>query len=264
MSELESLAAEPDFWNDRERAEVLLRESKTAKNLLAAFDTQESLLADAQVLLDLAIEAEDPDSVAEAEELVSRVGVSLADLEFRRMLSGENDQGGAVVEINAGAGGVDAADWSQMLLRMLLRYCQKKGWKTDILDEQAGEEAGIRGATVLVEGEYAFGLLKAESGVHRLVRISPFDANARRQTSFAAVTVSPDLDDDVEVEIDESELRIDFYRAGGAGGSTSTRPRVPCGSLTCRRARWRNVRISDRSTRTSRRRCVFFARDYMS
>jgi len=150
--------------------------------------------------------------------MADQVEAELADLEFRRMLSGENDQGGAVVEINAGAGGVDAADWAQMLLRMILRYCQKKDWKVEILDEQPAEEAGIRGATLLVEGDYAYGLLKAETGVHRLVRISPFDANARRQTSFAAITVSPDIEDDVEVDIDESDLRIDFYRAGGAGG----------------------------------------------
>ena len=134
------------------------------------------------------------------------------------MLSGENDASGAIVEINAGAGGVDAADWAQMLMRMVLRYCQNKGWKVDVLDEQPAEEAGIRGATLAVAGEFAYGLLKAENGVHRLVRISPFDANARRQTSFAAVHVTPDIEDDVEVDLAESDLRIDVYRAGGAGG----------------------------------------------
>jgi peptide chain release factor 2 len=171
-----------------------------------------------EVLLELGVEAEDEESVKEAAKEASAVEAALADLEFRRMLSGENDFGGAVVQINSGAGGVDASDWAQMLLRMLLRFCQRKGWKTTILDEQSAEEAGIKSATVVVSGDYAYGLLKAEDGVHRLVRISPFDANARRQTSFAALTVTPDIDDEVEIEIDPSDLRIDLYRAGGAGG----------------------------------------------
>jgi peptide chain release factor 2 len=170
------------------------------------------------VLLDLAEEAEDVGSAWEAQALAEEVKAALDDLEFRRMLSGEYDAGAAVVQINAGAGGVDAADWAQMLLRMLVRYAERRAWKVEILDEQPAEEAGIKSATLLIDGEYAYGLLKAEMGVHRLVRISPFDAQARRQTSFAAVTVSPDIDDDVEVDIDEVDLRIDVYRAGGAGG----------------------------------------------
>lgn len=171
-----------------------------------------------EVLLDLGIEADDADSVREAEGSAAEILKALEDLEFRRMLSGENDYGGAVVQINSGAGGVDASDWAQMLLRMILRYSQRKGWKTTILDEQSAEEAGIKSATVVVSGEYAYGLLKAEDGVHRLVRISPFDANARRQTSFAALTVTPDIEDEVDVAIEDSDLRIDVYRAGGAGG----------------------------------------------
>jgi peptide chain release factor 2 len=162
--------------------------------------------------------AEAADSAREAEEQAGQIVAALDDLEFRRMLSGEHDSGAAVIEINAGAGGVDAADWAQMLLRMLLRYADRRGWKVQLLDEQPAEEAGIKSATLVVDGEYAYGLLKAEMGVHRLVRISPFDANARRQTSFAAVTVTPDIDDDVEVDINDGDLRIDFYRAGGAGG----------------------------------------------
>jgi peptide chain release factor 2 len=170
------------------------------------------------VLFDLAEEAEDAASAEEARAAAEDVKKALDDLEFKRMLSGEYDSGGAVVQINSGAGGVDAADWAQMLLRMLLRYADRKGWKVEILDEQPAEEAGIKSATLVVTGDYAYGLLKAEMGVHRLVRISPFDANARRQTSFAAVTVSPDIEDDVEVDINEGDLRIDYYRAGGAGG----------------------------------------------
>ncbi len=170
------------------------------------------------MLLELAEEAEDADSAIEAGKTCEDVAAALADMEFRRMLSGEHDDAGAVIEIKAGAGGIDAADWAQMLMRMLLRYTQKRGWKAAVLDEQASEEAGIRSATVVVDGEYAYGLLRAEHGVHRLVRISPFDQNARRQTSFASVYVTPDVNTDIEVDIDESDLRVDTYRAGGAGG----------------------------------------------
>jgi len=181
-------------------------------------DSQVQRLSDAEVLLELAAEADDHDSVVEAHETVQAVVRALDDLEFRRMLSGDDDEGGAVVEITSGAGGVDAADWAGMLLRMILRYCEKKGWKARVIEEAPFEEAGIKRATAVVEGEYAFGLLKAEMGVHRLVRISPFDQQARRHTAFAAVSVSPDVDDDVDIEIADSDLRIDTYRAGGAGG----------------------------------------------
>jgi peptide chain release factor 2 len=142
----------------------------------------------------------------------------LDEIEFKRMLSGELDHNGAIVSIQSGAGGVDASDWAQMLERMLLRYAEKHGWKTEILEETPAEEAGIKSATFSVTGDYAYGLMKAEDGVHRLVRVSPFDAQGRRQTSFAAVTVTPDIDDDIEVDIDEKDLKIDTYRAGGAGG----------------------------------------------
>ena len=186
--------------------------------MLEAYDAQVAKLSDANVLLELGIEAEDTDSVEEVAASTGDISDSIEELEFKRMLSGEADASGAVVEINSGAGGVDAADWAQMLMRMLIRYCERKGWKVKIIDEQPAEEAGIKGATMVVDGEYAYGLLKAEMGVHRLVRISPFDANARRQTSFAAITVSPDVEDDVDVDIVDSDLRIDVYRAGGAGG----------------------------------------------
>ncbi len=197
---------------------ALLQETSISKNIVDTYDSQRSALEDVEALLELGIEAEDVESIEEARTAGDAIVKTLDDLEFRRMLSGENDFGGAVVQINSGAGGVDASDWAQMLLRMLLRYCQRKGWKTSMLDEQSAEEAGIKSATVVVSGDYAYGLLKAEDGVHRLVRISPFDANARRQTSFAALTVTPDIDDTIEIEIDDGDLRIDVYRAGGAGG----------------------------------------------
>ncbi len=149
---------------------------------------------------------------------VAAVRKALDDIEFKRMLSGELDSGGAILQIVAGAGGVDASDWAQMLMRMVIRYAERKGWKVEILEETRAEEAGIKSATLTVAGDYAYGLLKAEDGVHRLVRVSPFDTNGRRQTSFAAIRVTPDIDDSIEVEINEVDLKIDTYRAGGAGG----------------------------------------------
>jgi peptide chain release factor 2 len=154
----------------------------------------------------------------EVESSVAAVRKALDDIEFKRMLSGELDSGGAIIQIVSGAGGVDASDWAQMLMRMVIRYAERKGWKVEILEETRAEEAGIKSATLTVSGDYAYGLLKAEDGVHRLVRVSPFDTNGRRQTSFAAIRITPDIDDTIEVEINEVDLKIDTYRAGGAGG----------------------------------------------
>ena len=218
VEELEAQAAQPDFWADRDQAQSVLRETKQNKRLIEAFGVQENQLADGQVLFELADEAQDEAAMLEAYELLARVKTAIEDLEFRRMLSGEFDAGGAVVQVNAGSGGVDAADWAQMLLRMIVRYCDRQKWKVEVLDEQPADEAGIKGATLVVTGDYPYGLLKAEVGVHRLVRISPFDANARRHTSFAAINVTPDVQEDVEVAIEDSDLRIDVFRAGGAGG----------------------------------------------
>jgi peptide chain release factor 2 len=196
----------------------VLRDKKHLEQVVNSWDSQVRALSDAEVLLELAEEASDEASAKEAEGTVVSIQKSLDELEFKRMLSGELDAGGAIVQITSGAGGVDASDWAQMLMRMLIRYCERKGWKVDVLEETPAEEAGIKQATFTVDGDYAYGLLKAENGVHRLVRVSPFDANARRQTSFAAVTVTADIDDDIEVEINDVDLRIDTYRAGGAGG----------------------------------------------
>jgi peptide chain release factor 2 len=196
----------------------VLRDKKHLEQVVNSWDAQVRALSDAEVLLELAEEASDEASAKEAAGTVSSIQKSLDELEFKRMLSGELDGGGAIVQITSGAGGVDASDWAQMLMRMLIRFCERKGWKVDVLEEMPAEEAGIKQATFTVTGDYAYGLLKAENGVHRLVRVSPFDANARRQTSFAAVTVTADIDDDIEVEINDVDLRIDTYRAGGAGG----------------------------------------------
>ena len=197
---------------------MLLRNKKELETIVGGYDAQERALSDAEVLLELAEEADDEASAREAESSVAAVRKALDEIEFKRMLSGELDSGGAIVQVAAGAGGIDAADWAQMLTRMLIRYAERKGWKVEVLEETPAEEAGIKGATFTVTGDYAYGLLKAEDGVHRLVRVSPFDANGRRQTSFAGVRVTPDIDDDIEVEINEADLKIDTYRAGGAGG----------------------------------------------
>ncbi len=175
-------------------------------------------LSDAEVLLELAQEAEDAETLSEASGKLLEVEGSLDDAELQRMLGGEHDAAGAIVEINAGAGGTDAADWAEMLMRMYSRWAELREMKVEVLDAQPGDEAGLRSVTLTVSGEFAFGYLKAEEGVHRLVRISPFDAQSRRHTAFASVSVFPELDDEVEVEIDEKDLRVDTYRAGGAGG----------------------------------------------
>jgi len=160
----------------------------------------------------------DGDSAAEAEKLFGTIEDALHHMDLERMLGGEHDPGNAIVQLQAGAGGTEAQDWAEMLLRQYLRWCERRGYKTEMVDLQPGEGAGIKGASFTVEGSYAFGYLKSEVGVHRLVRISPFDSNARRHTSFASVFVYPEIDDTIEVEIDEKDLRIDTYRSSGAGG----------------------------------------------
>ncbi|HVK72551.1 MAG TPA: peptide chain release factor 2 [Kofleriaceae bacterium] len=218
MEELDHLASAPGFWDQPQKAQGVLKEQKQLKSLVDTYDGQMRAMSDAEVLLELAEEAGDEASGREAAASTKAIEKALDDLEFQRMLSGEFDGQGAIVQITAGAGGVDASDWAQMLERMIVRYAERKGWKTEILDEVPAEEAGIKGATLVITGDHAYGLLKAENGVHRLVRVSPFDQQGRRQTSFAAVAVTPDIDDDIEVEINEKDLRIDTYRAGGAGG----------------------------------------------
>jgi len=170
------------------------------------------------VLVELGDAEEDAEALAEVKSLLPGLERKVAGMEFARMLSGEHDANNAIVSINAGAGGTEAQDWAEMLLRMYLRFCEQKGFRTEITDYQAGDEAGVKGVTFNVEGEYAYGWLRAEMGIHRLVRISPFDANAKRHTSFSSVFVFPELSDDIEVEINEKDLKVDTYRSSGAGG----------------------------------------------
>jgi peptide chain release factor 2 len=182
------------------------------------FKAAERLWEDAQVLLEFAAEDSAPEHVIEAHKSLSALAGKLREMELREMLGGENDRADAIVSINAGAGGTEAQDWAQMLLRMYIRYCEERGFKTNIVDTQSGDEAGIKSATFTAIGNYAFGMLSAEVGVHRLVRISPFDSNNRRHTSFASVFVFPDIEQEIEIEVLDKDLRVDTYRAGGAGG----------------------------------------------
>ena len=169
-------------------------------------------------MIELGEESEDEEALAEVREMLPALENSVGRMEFARMLSGEHDANNAIVSINAGAGGTEAQDWAEILLRMYLRYCERKGFKTEITEYQPGDEAGTKGVTITVSGDYAFGYLKAEKGIHRLVRISPFDSNARRHTSFCSVFVFPELSDDVDIEVLDKDLKVDTYRASGAGG----------------------------------------------
>ncbi len=185
---------------------------------MGEWDRAARALEDGRALDELAEEARDDGARAEASAQADEVARLVKQLEFRRMLSGEHDGAAAIVEVKSGAGGVEAMDWAAMLYRMLVRYCERKGWEVEPTDMVAGEEAGVSSASFIVRGENAYGFLKAERGVHRLVRISPFDANARRQTSFAAVDVTPEVEDDIVVDVKEADVRIDTYRSSGAGG----------------------------------------------
>ncbi len=196
----------------------MLQRASRIKELLARISSLGKALEDVEILIEMSKEEEDLSQEEELNLLLENARASLVRLEMTRMLSGENDSADSYLVINAGAGGTESQDWAEMLLRMYLRYADRNDWKSEIVDLQAGDEAGIKSATVSVSGENSYGLLKAEIGIHRLVRISPFDASARRHTSFAAVFAYPQLDDQISVEIDEKDLRIDVYRASGAGG----------------------------------------------
>jgi peptide chain release factor 2 len=216
--ELEAEVSREGFWDAPEGAERALRERKGIETFLGRWAALASSLADLRAYLDLADEAGDEALNAEIEQHLSAVSGTLDALELDRMLSGENDARNAIVTIHAGAGGTESQDWAEMLLRMYSRFADRNGFEMELVERQEGEEAGIKSATFVLSGDHPYGYLKAESGVHRLVRISPFDANKRRHTSFASVFVSPEIDDDVQIQISESDLKIDTLRSGGAGG----------------------------------------------
>jgi peptide chain release factor 2 len=218
VAEITALSGDAAFWTEAVKAQGLLKEKAQLEQLVAAFDKVAAGQADARALHELAEEARDEGARAEAEQAAAAVAAQVEGLEFQKMLSGTHDRAGAIVEVKSGAGGIDAMDWAAMLYRMYARYCERKGWEIEPADMVAGEEAGISQGSFLVRGEFAYGFLKAERGVHRLVRISPFDQNARRQTAFAAVDVTPEIDDDIVIDIKEGDVRIDTYRSSGAGG----------------------------------------------
>lgn len=218
LSDIEAELSSPDIWNNKEKAQSLNKEATKARRVIADCKSLNDKISNLAVTKEL-LETEKDESLSQdfANQLVA-VEKQIKEMEFKRMLSGESDPMGAVLTINAGAGGTDAQDWASMLLRMYVRWIERKGYKHEVVDYQAGEEAGIKSATILIDGDYAYGYLKAENGIHRVVRISPFDSNARRHTSFAAVFSSPQIDDSIEVDIKEVDLKIDTFRAGGAGG----------------------------------------------
>jgi peptide chain release factor 2 len=218
LAEVELDLAEPDVWNDTDRAQALGRERASLELVVKTIENLDQGVADTRELLEMAAEEADSDTVAEVEIEIAGLDEKLAKLEFRRMFSGPMDANNAFLDIQSGSGGTEAQDWAEMLLRMYLRWADDKGFKADLIECSAGDVAGIKSATVQVTGDHAFGWLRTEIGVHRLVRKSPFDSGNRRHTSFAAVFVSPEIDDDIDIDINPADVRTDTYRASGAGG----------------------------------------------
>jgi len=208
----------PNVWDDPPRAQELGRERARLDTIVSGIDTLAAALTDARELLDMAIADSDDDTAQAVIDDLAKLEAKVAKLEFQRMFSGKMDATNAFVDIQAGAGGTEAQDWAEMLLRMYLRWCESRGWKAELMEVSGGEVAGIKSATFRVEGDYAYGWLKTEIGVHRLVRKSPFDSDNRRHTSFTSVFVSPEVDDDIDIEINPADLRTDVYRSSGAGG----------------------------------------------
>jgi len=218
VEELNRITSRPDFWNDGEKAQGILKEQSSLKEILESWEKYRAGLEEARFFLDLAKDEKSEEALSEAAAKVVEVAQGMAQIELSQILGGPDDRRNAIVSLHPGAGGTEAQDWAEILLRMYLRWADRKGYRTEILEYQPGEEAGVKSVTFTVEGDYAYGYLKAEAGIHRLVRISPFDANARRHTSFASVFVYPEIDETIKVEINEADLRVDTYRSSGAGG----------------------------------------------
>lgn len=218
IEELENKMQEPSFWNDLKLAQSITQESKYLKDRLEKYKDLEGRVEDIEILIELSAEEKDESSKQEIVKEIEDVSKDIEKFRIEIMLSGEYDRDNAILNLHAGAGGTDAQDWTEMLLRMYTRWCANKGYKIETLDMEMGDEAGIKGVTIRVIGEFAYGYLKAEKGIHRLVRISPFNANGKRQTSFASVEVLPELTEEQDIEIRPEDLKIDTYRSGGAGG----------------------------------------------
>lgn len=206
----------PDFWDNQEKAQKTVQKRSRIEKAMESQKAFETSISDAEVLFEFA-EA-DKDSAIELATLIEKLESEVGDAETQSLLSGDNDSNNAICSVQAGAGGTDAQDWSEMLMRMYIRWAENKGFKVEVLDEAPGSEAGIKSATFRVVGDYAYGLLSAEAGVHRLVRISPFNSGGSRETSFTSFFVTPEIDDDIEIDIEDKDLRVDTYRASGAGG----------------------------------------------
>ncbi|HMF50003.1 MAG TPA: peptide chain release factor 2 [Candidatus Saccharimonadales bacterium] len=218
VQELTQITSQPDFWNDSDKAQVVLKEQSALKAVIGAWEKHRADLEEARFYIDIAQEEKSDEALGEAAAKIATVGTELGQTELTQLLGGPDDRRNAIVTLHPGAGGTEAQDWAEILLRLYLRWCDRRGYKKEILDYQPGEEAGVKSVTFNVTGDYAYGYLKAEAGIHRLVRISPFDANSRRHTSFASVFVYPEVDDDIKIEIDDADLRVDTYRSSGAGG----------------------------------------------
>ncbi|MDO9746658.1 peptide chain release factor 2 [Glaesserella parasuis] len=218
LEEVNAELEQPDVWNNAEKAQALGKERVALETIVNTIKALEQGIEDVEGLIELAVEAEDEETFNEAQQEANQLEEKLALLEFRRMFSGQHDVADCYVDLQAGSGGTEAQDWTEMLLRMYLRWAESKGFKTELIEVSDGDVAGLKSATIRVSGEYAFGWLRTETGIHRLVRKSPFDSNNRRHTSFAAAFVYPEVDDDFDIEINPADLRIDVYRASGAGG----------------------------------------------
>ncbi|MCG8672284.1 MAG: peptide chain release factor 2 [Pseudomonadales bacterium] len=218
LDEVSRELEDPAIWNEPEKAQTLGRERSSLEMVVQTIEKLDVGLEDAEGLLELAVEESDEDTLNETIAELDSLEADVGQLEFRRMFSGEMDQSASYVDIQAGSGGTEAQDWAEMLLRMYLRWCENRGFKVELIECSPGEVAGIKSATIYVQGEYAFGWLRTETGVHRLVRNSPFDSGNRRHTSFASVFISPEVDENIDIDINPADLRIDTYRASGAGG----------------------------------------------
>ena len=218
LNEVNAALENPKVWDEPKRAQELGREKRTLEVVVETIDHLTSNLADNSELYEMSKEEADFDGLVAIDADAAKLETSIAELEFRRMFNNPLDPSNCFIDIQAGAGGTEACDWAAMLLRQYLKYCEKKGFKTEVMEETAGDVAGIRSATIKVEGEYAFGLLRTETGVHRLVRKSPFDSAGGRHTSFASLFVYPEVDDSIEIEINPADVRTDTFRASGAGG----------------------------------------------
>lgn len=218
LNEIEAIEQDPEFWNDAKKAGELQKEKTSLNSLLVRYTKAKNVVVDAIDLYEMANSENDESTVQSLYDDAEHLEEHISNLEITMMLSGENDNSNAIVSIHPGAGGTESQDWASMLYRMYLRWAERCGFKIEVLDYQEGDEAGLKDVSFIIRGENAYGYMKVENGIHRLVRISPFDANAKRHTSFSSVMVSPEVDDDIDIVIEERDLKIDTYRSGGAGG----------------------------------------------